>query len=58
MSWIKCADCKFMFQTKNGREWRDKGGRITCPECLVIEKEDGWPSRRYDDPETKEGNES
>ena len=57
MSWLKCHDCQYMFQAKDGREWRDLGGSITCPECLEIEKHDGWPQLRYDDPDQKEGDE-
>ena len=54
MSWLKCHDCQYMFQTKDGRKWRDLGGSITCPECFEIEKHDGWPP---DDQDKKQGDE-
>ena len=44
MSWIRCDDCQFMFNTKDGREWRDVAGNITCPDCVEIvdEMKQAW----------------
>ena len=38
MSWLRCDDCDDYFDAKDGNEWRDLGGSITCWNCLQDEE--------------------
>ena len=40
MSHLWCSDCGELFDAKDGNEWRDIDGEITCWKCLEIEEEE------------------
>jgi hypothetical protein len=34
MSWLRCFECDEYFDAKDGQEWTDLDGRVTCFKCL------------------------